>query len=69
VERTTVASSTIASIGYDGGERILEVEFRNGHIYRYFLVPPLVHRSLMAADSKGTFLNARVKGSFGFMRL
>ena len=51
-------SGTIASIGYDARRRELEIEFRDtGDVYRYFAVSPEEHASLMAAESKGTYLN------------
>lgn len=51
MHRQAVSSSTIASIGYDREEHLLEIEFRNSRVYRYRLVPESVHRELMAASS------------------
>ncbi len=61
VDRTPVASESIASIGYDADTATLEVEFRSGRVYRYFAVPATVHRRLVAADSIGALLNAEIR--------
>ncbi|WP_366664304.1 KTSC domain-containing protein [uncultured Alistipes sp.] len=61
MERTYVASSNIASIGYDEENLILEVEFNNGNIYHYFDVPSHIYEGLMNADSKGSYLHHQVK--------
>jgi hypothetical protein len=64
IRRTPVRSSCIASIGYADQVMTLEVEFRSGAVYRYFMVPRLLHTALLAAPSKGTFLNQRIRGHF-----
>lgn len=59
--RQRVSSSNIASIGYDAVQSILEVEFLNGAVYRYYDVPEVVYNGLMAADSHGKYFNAYIK--------
>jgi hypothetical protein len=60
--RVAVNSTSIASIGYDRKKRVLEIEFRlSGDLYRYFDVPEEEHAALMAAESKGTYLNQVLK--------
>ncbi len=66
MDRTTVTSSNIASVGYDLETRTLEVEFKHGGVYQYAEVPPEDHAGLMAADSKGKFLNERIKLAYGY---
>ncbi len=61
MERKTVKSSNIESVGYDSLNSTLEVEFRGGRIYRYLGVPSQVYKELMESRSKGTFLNQMVK--------
>ncbi len=39
MDRTSVQSTTLASVGYDVGTHVLELEFRSGEIYRYAAVP------------------------------
>ena len=46
----------------------LELQFRNGAIYRYFLVPQRVYRDLMGAPSKGGYFNQNVRGRYRYQR-
>jgi len=59
-----VDSSLLASAGYDAGESVLQLEFRDGAIYRYFAVPAAVYDDLLAADSKGSYFNKQIRGRF-----
>ena len=63
MDRTPVVSSNIESIGYDSNSKILEVEFTNMSVYRYYEVPEDVYEELMAAESKGSYLHRKIKGS------
>lgn len=67
--RAPVASSNVASIGYDPGSETLEVEFTNGSIYQYFNVPHGLNEQLMTAPSKGQFLNAYIKNAYPYSRV
>ena len=69
MERYSVASSNVASIGYDEVSETLEVEFLNGSIYQYFNVPANMHEQLMQAGSKGRFLNIYIKNAYPFSRV
>jgi hypothetical protein len=70
MDRTPVTSSTIASIGYDPAQEVLEVEFLDGSVYHYFGVPEILYRGLMAASSHGSYLDAHVKkGGFKYKRV
>lgn len=69
MERYSVSSSNIASIGYDAPSQILEVEFLNGSVYQYYGVPENIHDQLMQASSKGRFLNTYIKNAYGYSRV
>jgi hypothetical protein len=69
MNRTPVTSSSLASIGYDQHLNILEVEFRNGRCYQYFAVPQRLADGLMAATSKGSYLNRHIKDRFPVKRV
>jgi KTSC domain len=64
IPRQRVASTAIAAVGYSKRQHILEIEFVNGAIYRYFDVPPAVHRDLMSVDSKARFYDFNIKGHY-----
>lgn len=61
MQRKAVKSSNIKSIGYSGLRRKLEVEFKSGDIYRYRAVPRHVFHDFASAESKGKFLNEKIK--------
>lgn len=65
MQRTPVSSSNLCSIGYDGQNGTLEIEFLGGGIYQYYGVPATIHAALMSAASHGTFFNAHIKGRYG----
>ena len=63
MDRRPVTSTTLASVGYEEGSAILEVEFVDGGIYQYFGVPSEVHAELIAAGSLGTYFNTHIKNA------
>lgn len=69
MERQSVVSSNVSSIGYNAGDSILEVEFNNGAIYQYFDVPQHIHEEIIVADSIGGYLAKNVKGHYRFSRI
>lgn len=68
MERVSVSSSNIASVGYDESSQILEVEFLDGAVYEYYDVPEHVYQELITASSVGRYLAQRVKNVYGFSR-
>jgi KTSC domain len=64
MNRIPVASSTLSSVYYHPDLRILELEFRSRAVYKYSDVSPDLYRDLLAAESKGTFFNARIRNCF-----
>lgn len=69
MQRYSVASSNIISIGYDEHSQTLEVEFLSGSIYQYYGVPLNLYEQLMQDGSKGRFLNTYIKNAFGYSRV
>jgi hypothetical protein len=61
MERQSVESSNIESIGYDAENEILEIEFNHGGIYQYFDVPENVYDELMSASSHGQYFDRNIK--------
>jgi len=64
MNRVPVDSASVASVGYDAEEFVLEVEFQNGRVYRYLDVPAAAHRLLLQAPSIGDYVNAVIKPRF-----
>ena len=61
IPRAPVQSSAIAKVGYSKRRHILEIEFVNGAIYRYFDIPLSVHHDLMSAESKARFYDSNIR--------
>lgn len=69
MNRNPVASSNIASLGYDEPSQTLEVEFMNGMIYQYYNVGSALYEELMRAPSKGQFLNFNIRNAYPYSRV
>ena len=61
IPREPVQSSAIAKVGYSTRRHILEIEFANGAVYRYFDIPLSVHHDLMSAQSKARFYDSNIR--------
>lgn len=70
MQRTSVSSSDIASIGYDVSRGTLEVKFNKGSVYQYSGVPESVYRGLMNASSHGSYFDANIKkGGYSYRQV
>jgi hypothetical protein len=66
MDRESVTSSVLASVGFDADTDTLEIEFSSGDVYRYAGVPEFLYRGLMLSASKGVFFNTRIAGRYAF---
>jgi len=65
MDRNSVGSSMIASIGYDESSGTMEVEFRSsGQVWQYYDVPESTYNDVCAAGSLGRAFNAVIKNQF-----
>ena len=70
MEYQQLKSTSIAEVGYDPFTATLEIHFRSGRHYRYYLVPSQCYRDLLAADSKGRFFLSNIRpAGFPYERL
>lgn len=69
MERQSVSSSNVSSVGYDPASSTLEVEFLDGSVYQYFDVPQQIADGLVGAASVGSFLNQNIKGTYRYVKL
>lgn len=63
-QRTSVESSYIYAIGYEATTKTLEVEFVNGEIWQYQVVPLDVFQKFEIASSKGNYYAQEIKGKY-----
>ncbi|MEZ5026733.1 MAG: KTSC domain-containing protein [Chitinophagales bacterium] len=62
MERESVQSSMIRSLGYDSNTSTLEVEFNSGAVWQYYDVPESVYYDMRNSDSIGKYFNANIRG-------
>lgn len=66
MQRSPLQSSAVLSAGYDPITRELELEFKNGRIYRYREVPAGVYEFLLRTPSKGGYVNRMIQNRYAF---
>ena len=64
VERLSVKSRILRSVGYDDSTKILEIEFSSGYVYQYSGVPPKIYADLMHSDEIGKFFSEKIRPKF-----
>jgi hypothetical protein len=69
-EMIFVDSSNIEAIGYDVVTLELHVKFlKTGETYVYYSVEEFLFQEFLQSDSKGIFLNTRVKPNYQYGKL
>ena len=69
MKRMPIESKALAAVGYSKRLRALEIEFRNGAIYRYLEVAPPLYRALMKSPSKARFYHDNVRGKYHYLHV
>ena len=64
IKRVPVESSAIVTVGYSTKLRALEIEFRNGSVYRYLEVPSDIYEALLNARSKARFYDENIRHKY-----
>lgn len=67
--RVAVESTTLAFVSYSLDRSQLELEFRDGAIYRFFAVPPQCFDQLLASGSKGAYFNRYIRNRFRYQQV
>jgi hypothetical protein len=69
MNRRPVDSAAISSVGYDREHATLEIEFIDGDVYQYFLVPASVYRQFLAAESLGNYFANHIRNRYEYRRV
>ena len=69
MERVSVRSGNLATVGYDAQSHMLEIEFTNGGTYQYFDVPQSAYDGLMTAPSHGKFFHAYIRNKYRYTKI
>src|ERR1700738_756393 len=64
IKRVPVESTALATVGYSKRRHALEIEFRNGAIYRYLDVAPDVYQALLQARSQARFYDENIRRKY-----
>jgi hypothetical protein len=67
MQRKSVVSTTVISVGYEDGT--LEMEFLGGRVYQYADVPQSVYDNMMASPSVGAFFHKEIKGVYAATKM
>jgi hypothetical protein len=65
----TVESATLAMVGYDEAQELLQLEFGGRAVYLYFGVPAAVYEALLGAPSKGRYFNGTIRGRYPYRQI
>lgn len=66
MEKVSVVSPLVASVGYDSHAKLLEIGFVTGTAYRYSGVSRHVFEEIVKAESVGSYFNAHVLGAYPY---
>jgi hypothetical protein len=69
MDRIALDSRTLATAGYDDPSATMELEFVEGRVYRYFVVPRSVFDALLSADSIGRFFQENIRDVYPYERI
>jgi len=61
---SSVKSSNLLAVAFDAGSERLAVQFQSRRAWIYQCVPFHTYRSLMQADSKGSYFARHIRGRF-----
>jgi hypothetical protein len=69
MERRSVDSSAVASVGYNPSRQVLALESIDGDVYQCFDVPAALYQALLDSRSIGQFVNMEVKSVYRYEKL
>jgi len=68
MDRISIRSSNIVSVGYDIVSETLEIEFDNG-VYQYSGVPEVIYNGLISASSAGRYFHRNIKNRYACVKV
>jgi hypothetical protein len=69
MDRISIISKNLKSVGYDEQQKTLEIEFNDGGIYQYSGVSTEIHQGLLNAPSQGKYFHAYIKNTYPFVKI
>ncbi|CAH2213420.1 KTSC domain-containing protein [Tepidibacter aestuarii] len=62
--RKNINSSSIFSLGYDSENKMLEIQFDSGEIYRHLNVPERVYEKMLDSEFVGYYINYNIRNNY-----
>lgn len=69
MKRIKVDSSSIRSVGYYMLNRVLEIEFTRGAVYKYKCVDYIDVLGLLFSDSTGKYFDQHIKNEYTYEKI
>jgi hypothetical protein len=69
MQRIELNSTSLKGAAYCVQQSLLELEFRNGAVYRFGRVPEATYRELLRAESKGVYFNHHIRNRFVYLKM
>lgn len=66
IARVPVESSHLKAVGFDEEAKVMEIEFWNGRVYRYFDVDEEVYDCFINSPSLGAFFYQHIRGWYEY---
>ncbi|MBD3372733.1 MAG: KTSC domain-containing protein [Candidatus Coatesbacteria bacterium] len=67
--RLPINCRIIATVGYQSGDELLELEFNNGQVYQYEGVSVEVYRAMMGSPKPGDYYREHIRYHFPYRRI
>lgn len=64
MERQPVKSVILRSAGYDEAQKVLEIEFTSGQVYRFSAVPEKIWKGLLQSPEAGKYFSEKIRPKF-----
>jgi len=64
MERQSLKSVILRSAGYDVVQKVLEIEFTSGQVYRFSSVPEKIWKGLMQSPEAGKYFSEKIRPKF-----
>ena len=69
MERISVSSSNIATVGYDQKSSTLEIAFHSGGVYQYHGVPQDIYTGFIGAASHGSYFHDHIRSVYPYKKV
>ncbi len=69
MQRIELNSTALEAATYQDQLALLELEFRDGTVYQYCVVPAQTYQELLLAESKGAYFHSHIRNRFAYAKV